>query len=135
MRSFHLSLALPLLGMALLSCARDPAITGVCTEIGCESGIEVILESPPTGAYRVEASVGGSVPKYVYECTSEAGCAERIFFPEFTPYRVFIEVTDATGTERYEAVPVYTERQPNGPECPPLCRNAVIRLPSDQLGG
>lgn len=135
MRRLVLPLVLPLLATVVGSCGAVPGITGACTEIGCESGIEVVLESPPAGAYRVEATVGGSAARYVYQCADEEGCAGRIFFPEFTPYRVFIEVTDATSTERYEVVPEYTEHRPNGPDCPPLCRNAVIRLPEDQLGG
>lgn len=130
MQRILLALALVPFAVGSSSCG---SIVGACTLIGCHSGIEVIVEDPPESPYRVSASVAGTTTRYVYECPSEAGCADRIFFPDYTPDRVFIEVTSAAGTIRYEVLPDYAESQPNGPNCPPLCRIAVIRLPTDTL--
>ena len=112
-------------------CDSDTVSQG-CTLIGCASGIEVVLEQPPAVPYRVEAYVSSQMPRYVYRCDS-GSCLPRIFFEEFTPFRVFVEVISGTGTQVYEVIPRYSESRPNGPQCDPLCRNAVIRLPSDRL--
>ena len=105
-----------------------------CTEVGCTSGVEIILEQPPAGPYRVEVVSGPGDARYVYEC-SEARCPDRVFFPDFTPHRVFVRVITEEGTQQYEVIPQYVESRPNGRRCPPLCRRAQVRLPSDRLGG
>lgn len=127
---------LAILSLTACSTPTDPD-TGsdrICTMIGCDSGITIVLENPPAGPYRIEAYVYSQGPRYVHRCERQSGCATRVFFPEFTPYRVFVEVISDVGTQRYEVVPKYQESQPNGPDCPPLCRTAVVRLPSDRLG-
>lgn len=131
MRTLLLSLPLALL---LTACSGSTDPVRVCTLIGCDSGIELVLENPPTGAYRIEAYVYSEGPRYVYRCERQSGCNDRVFLAEFTPYRVFVEVISESGAQRYEVVPTYQESQPNGPNCPPTCRKAVIRLPSDRLG-
>ena len=123
-----------LLSLLLAGCGTSTDPEQVCTLIGCDSGIEIVLEDPPEGPYRIEAFVYSEGPRYVYECVSQSGCTDPVFFAEFTPYRVFIDVVTDAGTERFEVVPTYQESQPNGPDCPPLCRTAVVRLPSDRLG-
>lgn len=131
MRALVLALS-PLFLLAGCSWSTEPV--EVCTLIGCDSGIEMILEQPPAGSYRIEAYVNSQGPRYVYRCDRQVGCSERVFFTDFTPYRVFVEVVTDSGTQRYEVLPKYSESQPNGPDCPPLCRTAVVRLPSDRLG-
>lgn len=127
-----------LLGLALMLFAGGSSSCGsiiqACTLIGCDSGLEIILENEPAGPYRIEAFVYSDGPRYVYECSSTTGCQDRVFLADFTPDRIFIEVIRAGGTERYEVLPEYRESRPNGPNCPPLCRTAIIRLPSDRLG-
>ena len=122
------------LALVLAACGKSTDPVRFCTEIGCDSGIEIVLENRPAGAHRIEAYVYSQGPRYVYRCDQPSGCSDRVFFTEFIPNRVFVEVISDTGTQRYEAVPRYQEARPNGPECPPLCRTAVIRLPSDRLG-
>jgi hypothetical protein len=123
-----------LAALVLAACSPFTNTARVCTEIGCNSGIKVILESPPAGAYRIEAYVYPQGPRYVFRCERQSGCMDQIFLVEFTPYRLFIEVVSDSGTQRYEVVPKYQESRPNGPDCPPHCRTAVVRLPSDRLG-
>ena len=108
------------------------SLTGVCTQIGCTSGIEVQLEEEPPVPYRIEADAGGGTARYVYECDQTAGCPP-IFFAEFTPDWVIFEVIVAEDTTWYEVRPTYTKHQPNGPRCEPTCYNSVVRLPSDAL--
>lgn len=132
MRRLLLGLTLSLFAGGSTSCG---SILPACTLIGCDSGIEVVLENEPDGAYRIEAFADSDGPRHVYECSSATGCQDRVFFTDFTPVRIFIDVTSANGTERYEVLPKYREHRPNGPNCPPRCRTATIRLPSDRLGG
>ncbi len=119
--------------LLLAGCQKPEPQEGDCTLIGCDSGIEVILENPPAGPYTVEASVYDRNPRYVYECERPDGCKGRAEFLEFTPYRLVIDVVSASGSERYEVVPTYVESRPNGPSCAPLCRRATVRLPSDDM--
>jgi hypothetical protein len=117
--------------LGLASCG-DFLGSDSCTLIGCTSGLNVVLEDVTSAPYRVEVYSGPSTTRYVLECTANP-CAQ-IFFPDFTPQRVFAEVIRPNQlTRRYEVIPSYSESRPNGGNCPPLCRNATIRLPSDAL--
>lgn len=125
MRHIHLAL----LAMILAACGtnNDPGL--ICTEIGCNSGIAVVLETPPSLPYRVEVyAPGSSKTRYVHDCPTQSSCTPGIFFQDFTPDRVIVEVITASGTQRHEAMPIYSETQPNGPGCPPVCRNAMVRI-------
>lgn len=108
------------------------SITEVCTLMGCTSGIEVQLEEEPPVPYRIEAAADGGTARYVYECGQTARCSP-IFFAEFTPDWVLFSVIVGADTTWYEVRPTYTEQQPNGPGCEPICYNSVVRLPSDAL--
>lgn len=112
--------------------ACESTVGEACTLIGCSSGIEVQLEETPAIPYRVEADAGGGDAKYVFECDSAEECPP-IFFAEFTPDWLIINVISGTDTTWYEVRPSYEKNQPNGPACEPTCFNAVVRLPSDAL--
>ncbi len=115
----------------LMGCDDGQAIT-FCTEIGCTSALEVLLEDEPAPPYRVEADASGGTGSYVYECPASSLCPP-IVFADFTPDRVTIRVVTSTDTTRYEVRPRYEENQPNGPGCDPICLRSVVRLPSDAL--
>ena len=125
-------LILTIAACTIASCDSD-FFGGVCTLIGCNSGVIVVLESPPATPYRIEVYSGSAAgPRYAHSCAGASACGE-VFFPDFTPFRFFVEVI-TTDTVRYEVAPTYTESRPNGPRCDPLCRNARVRLPTDRLG-
>lgn len=124
-----------LLASALLvsACEGSGTAPRVCTLIGCSSGTRIILENRPTQSYRIEVFSGSSTgPKYGFQCDNPISCGDA-FFPDFTPYRVFVDVILGSSQERYEVIPNYTESRPNGAGCDPLCRQATIRVPSDRL--
>ena len=108
---------------------------GVCTLAGCSSGLEIVLEDPPDVPYVLEASAQPDGSEHVFECSNASGCTNRVFIKNFTPLRVYVEVITEAGTDRFEVVPTYQEFRPNGPRCPPLCRRAIVHLPSDLPGG
>ena len=100
-----------------------------CTEIGCSDGITVHLPAVPTGPYRVEILVGSgpSGVSYAYECAGGPTCQQDIFFPELVLDRIIVKVTSPLGSRLTEiSNPVYVTSQPNGPDCPPLCRQATV---------
>ena len=100
-----------------------------CTEIGCTDGITVHLPALPTGPYRVEIVVGSgpSGLSYAYDCAGGPTCQQDIFFPELVLDRIIVKVTTPLGSRLTEiANPAYVTLQPNGPDCPPLCRQASV---------
>jgi hypothetical protein len=121
-------LALLLSAVALSSCQ---GVFGprTCTLIGCNSGLEVVLEAPPTVPFRIEVEVPGQADRKVFQCPDPSRCEDRAIFSDFTPERVRIHVVTAAGTESYEVRPSYAEHRPNGSGCPPLCRTARVVLP------
>lgn len=100
-----------------------------CTEIGCSDGINVHLAALPAGAYTVEiltSGVGDGV-SYSYSCAGGTGCRQDIFFPELVLDRIIVRVTTSAGTRLTEiANPQYISSRPNGPDCPPVCRQATV---------
>jgi len=112
--------------VALLASCDLSGRQQVCTLIGCDSGIRVVLTAPPTVPYRVEAYVPGSGARQVRECSAGGAC--NITFAGFTPVEVSIEIITAADTLRRDAVPVYVVSRPNGADCEPECRNATITV-------
>jgi hypothetical protein len=49
-----------------------------------------------------------------------------VSFPDFTPASVTIRVLTGTQTTEVTRQPMYEVTRPNGPECPPECRNARV---------
>ena len=122
-----------ILPAALLALAAGCDALGIgsthCTLIGCSDGVTVHLTSLPAGPYRVEILVGsgpGGV-SYAYDCAGGSACLQDIFFPELVLDRIIVRVTTPLGTRDTEiANPVYASSRPNGPDCPPLCRQALV---------
>jgi hypothetical protein len=103
-------------------------ITGACTLIGCESGLFVQITGTPAGAYRVEAIGAGSEVLHFVNCPSAEACAGGAVFRDFFPESVTIRVTTAAGTTTQSVQPTYTDSQPNGPNCPPTCRQGSVTV-------
>jgi hypothetical protein len=51
-----------------------------------------------------------------------------VSFPDFTPASVSIRVSTGTQTTEVTRQPIYEVTRPNGPACPPECRNARVTL-------
>ena len=122
-----------ILPATLLALAAGCDVLGIgsthCTLIGCTDGITVRLTALPTGPYRVEILVGSGPggPSYAYDCAGGSACLQDIFFPELVLNSIIVRVTTPLGTRDTEiANPVYETSRPNGPDCPPLCRQASV---------
>ena len=94
-----------------------------CTEIGCYDGLSVTVPSASATPFRVEAFVfrGGAV--YGRTCNA-APCV--VFFPDFTPAQVRVEVIAGTDSVERAFTPAYEVYRPNGPGCSPECLNAAV---------
>jgi hypothetical protein len=126
----------PLLALLLGACAPaasapqpDPAAPAprICTKIGCESGLAVVLEGTPQGSYRVEARAAGETAR-VRECASPQDCAQ-IFFADFLREEVTVEVIAGGKRSSRTVRPEVETVEPNGPGCPPTCRQARVTVP------
>ncbi|HEU0012273.1 MAG TPA: hypothetical protein VFQ45_01245 [Longimicrobium sp.] len=101
-------------------------IAGVCTEIGCATGLTVRLGAAPAGGYRVEAIVAGQEQR-VHECAAGTTC--EVLFEDFAPQQVTVRVTGGGAAREETFTPSYQVSYPNGPECGPECRNATVDFP------
>ena len=111
----------------LAGCSRSAPPERACTLIGCEDGLAVVIEGAPQGPYRVEARAEGEAPR-VQECPSTASCG-RIFFADFLPAEVTVEVIAGGSASSRTVRPAVETLEPNGPGCPPICRQARVIVP------
>jgi hypothetical protein len=107
----------------LIGCSESLRI---CTNIGCESGLTVSLTSQPAVPYRVEAYTSGDGPRFVTACPGTGAC--QIFYRDFYPSHVFIDVVVGSGTATHERNVTFTASRPNGPGCDPECRQATVTV-------
>lgn len=121
----RLIIAVPLFAFGAPAC---DSVTGVCTLMGCDSGLFVRLNAVPTEAFSVEvfARAPDESPGYRYECTpGPLGCQHPIFFSGFIADRAYIRVTTTDGSILHDVRPLrYESFRPNGPRCEPLCQTA-----------
>jgi len=112
-------------GLLLLGNATGGCGVG-CTLIGCDSGLTVRLQPTPTVPYRVEVASGGTGTRNVFRCDKPGACSDAIY-PNFFPTRAVVEVITSTDTVRREFANIrYDKVQPNGGNCDPTCRIAML---------
>ena len=116
-----------LLTVLFAGCAPAAPAPRACTKIGCESGLFVEVAGTPQGAYRVEVRAAGETPR-VRECPSPPECGQ-LFFPDFLPAEVTVEVIAGGERSSRTVRPQVEVVQPNGPGCPPTCRQAHVTVP------
>ena len=97
-----------------------------CTLIGC-TGLVVEVTGAPgqTPVMVVVTAPDGSTRSST--CSSTAGTCP-VSFHDFTPASVTIRVLTGTQTTEVIRQPMYEVSRPNGPECPPECRNARLTV-------
>ena len=115
-----------------IACSHNPPqLTRVCTLIGCSSGTIVHLAALPSGPFRIEVrSPGSQDVAYVSECGPASACRQDVFFPDLVADRLSITVKAGGSSRETEVSDIHYENShPNGPDCPPDCRRAVITVP------
>jgi hypothetical protein len=95
--------------------------------IGCEDGLTVVVAAAQQGPFRLAAR-GTDGTTREHECPPGQECGE-IFLPGFLPEEVTLELTAGGTTSTRTVRPEVETLQPNGPGCPPTCRQARVSLP------
>jgi hypothetical protein len=97
-----------------------------CTLIGCTGLVVEVTGAPGQAPVTVVVTApDGSTRSST--CTSVTGACP-VSFPDFTPPSVTIRVVTATRTTEETRQPTYEVTRPNGPACPPECRNARVTV-------
>ena len=118
--------AITLVFVAALSSGCSVVGPGACTLIGCTGlVIEVTGAAAQTPVTVVLTAPDGSTRSTT--CTSATGTCP-VSFPDFTPASVTIRALTATQATEETRQPTYEVSRPNGPECPPECRNARVTV-------
>jgi hypothetical protein len=108
--------------MAGASSCDDPV--QACTLIGCIDGLEIVLTGSVPDSVTVEATASGGETRTA-ECVRSDGCV-YVAFEGFHPEEVTVRVAWDSGTIAVTLEPAYTVSQPNGPDCPPICRYSRV---------
>jgi hypothetical protein len=117
-----------LLSMAVLALAlTSNGCSTACTLIGCSDGVSVELAGALPASYTVTLRIAGEADRTV-ECTPDRQCGGRMFFEGVTPGQAEIEVQGTGVSVRRQVAPSYRTAQPNGRGCPPVCRQATVRV-------
>ena len=119
-------LAITLVLVAAFGSGCGVAGPSACTLIGC-TGLVVEVTGAPgqTPVTVVVTASDGSMRSAT--CTSATGTCP-VSFPDFTPASVTIRVLTGTQTTEVTRQPIYEVTRPNGPACPPECRNARVAV-------
>lgn len=112
------------LALLLADCAPTAPDGRVCTLIGCDTGLTVEVAGAPAGPYRIELEVPGEAQRRVIRCDTPGACAPAFF--EVAPEVATVHLVTAAGTRSQQVRPDYRVTQPNGPDCPPRCRQARV---------
>ncbi len=117
--------------LLLAGCSESTGIE--CTGIGCASGLQVNFDRVPPSGTVVILQFDSSEVRWEVECGTDANCSNGLFFPGLVVDYVALRLVTAEGEILHELRPEYEVSHPNGPDCPPTCRNATVTvaLPTD----
>ena len=95
-----------------------------CTLIGCTGLVIEVTGVPGQTAVTVVVTAPDGSTRSA-SCTSPTGACP-VSFPDFTPASVTVRISTGTQTAEVTTQPIYEVTRPNGPGCPPECRNARV---------
>jgi hypothetical protein len=108
---------------AAIFTACDGTSDTACTEIGCGDGLYVVVQATPGAELEIEAvETGGETRTESCVVGLDGSC--EVGFNGFTPEEVTLTVTGGEQALSVTLQPTYEDFQPNGPDCPPVCRQA-----------
>ena len=117
-------LAITLVLVAALGSACSGLGPTACTLIGCTGLVVEVTGAPAQTPVTVAVTAPDGSTRST-TCTSATGTCP-VSFPDFTPASVTIRVLTGTQATEVTRQPIYEVTRPNGPECPPECRNARV---------
>lgn len=97
-----------------------------CTLIGCSDGIAIDIDGIVSAQVTVEILVDGVVVGQTLCATSQGNCL--VVLEDFVPDELTVRVTGVDSSAEETFTPTYMENQPNGPDCPPICLQALIEM-------
>lgn len=113
--------------MVAASCTNNAPPAEVCTLIGCDDGLAVEIAGDRDGPVQIRVEAPDQETR-TFEC-SDASVRCGTFLGGFTPSEVTVVVIDAGGQETARTLtPTYETTYPNGPDCPPGCEQATVRM-------
>jgi hypothetical protein len=100
-----------------------------CTRIGCDDGwtVELVGAAALPATYTIRVLVDDAVVASV-QCTPTQPCGEQVFLPGLTAAEAELEIVGGAAPLRWTVTPEYSTLQPNGPNCPPTCRQARVQV-------
>ncbi len=148
MLTWTLAAGLPA-AVLLVGCTlgQRPPSERVCTLIGCAASLEVTLKGkhvPTDFTMTVNSPAGDKVNVHCTEGNAEfdppeaarwnpACPAGGVTFQNFTPQQITVTVRWHEGETTQTLEPVYSDFQPNGPQCEPTCRSGRVDVLIPQI--
>jgi hypothetical protein len=115
-----------LLAISMVACSGNQTEpVRVCTLIGCNDGLNVIVNASLQQDYTVTVSSGAQT-LHTFTCRPGQPC--QAFVDNHTPAQVTVSVATAAGPVSKTFTPEYKVTKPNGPDCPPDCRQASVTV-------
>jgi hypothetical protein len=113
-----------LLCLTLASCTANEGPDGfACTQIGCTDGLSLQVSGLTAGSYTVTVSAASRIIG-TFSCTAGQPCVH--FIENQTPDEVSVVVQGGGGGATRNYRPEYRKTRPNGPNCPPECKQATL---------
>lgn len=98
-----------------------------CTKIGCSDGISLVLNKVLPESAIIEFSFEGS--SQTLTCAQLPCFGNTIFIADKTPSQLSIKISnDGSVLHESSHTPTYTINTPNGPDCPPDCKQAQLAI-------
>lgn len=121
--------------LLLVACTPAQPTARACTEIGCSNELRIIIDGPLPPTYTIELAAPG-IETITLTCakgqSSEASIHEcrpdGAIFRDLAPDDVTVTFTWQGGIVSDTLHPSYAAVQPNGPDCPPTCRQGTATL-------
>ena len=108
-----------------LACSSNGSGPRACTLIGCVKGLNVVVNSSLQQDYTVNVKSG---TQQLATATCRAGQPCNVFVENQQPASVVVEIVTPDGTVQRTFNPQYVATRPNGPDCPPECRQATVTV-------
>jgi hypothetical protein len=112
--------------VAVVAAGCNVAGPSACTLIGCTGLVVEVTGAPGQTPVTVVVTAPDGATRSS-TCTSATGTCP-VSFPDFTPASLTIRVSTGTQTTEVTRQPTYEVSRPNGPACPPECRNARVTV-------
>lgn len=119
--------------LAVVGCRTEPPAQQVeqtqqaCTMIGCSDGLTVLVENAPPPPYTIEVTPPDGQTRSM-RCEAATPCDGGLFFEGIAAEELTVRVAKGAESSTQSVRAEYTLSQPNGPTCPPTCRQARVQV-------